>query len=165
MCVLACVWIHSLMPSQCSIVPWTATVIYVKILSFPSSHPFLFSVAFVALPFLSPVWIPLIRPLSPPLSPLPSCTVRLCPSFALSLPLSLLHASLPPSASLPAFFFSLPHCRPVLISTSSSYTLRSPLSLCCHPSIPCIHLTLSFPALFHVLPPPLGWTDTRSCKK
>lgn len=144
MCVLACVWSCSLMPSQCSIVPWTATVIYVKILSLPSSHPSLFSVAFVALPFLSPVWIPLIRPLSSP--PSPSCTVRLCPSFALSLPLSLLHASLPPSASLPAFFFSLPHCRPVLISISSSYTLRS---LCL------FVVTLPYPAftwLFHSLP-------------
>ncbi len=150
MCVLACVWTHSLMLSQYSIVLWSATVIYVKIPSLPSSRPFLFSVAFVALAFLSPVWIPLIRPLSSlsptPLSPLPSCTVRLCPSFALSLPLSLLHASPPLSASLPAFFPLLPHCRPVLISISSSYTLHC---LCL------FVVTLPYDAftwLFHSLP-------------
>lgn len=49
-CMCVCVWSHSLMPSQYTIVLWTSTVIYVKILSLPSS---LFSNAFVVLLFLS----------------------------------------------------------------------------------------------------------------
>lgn len=52
-----CVWRHSLMPSQYTIVLWTSTVIYVKILSLPSS---LFSNAFVVLVSFSPRWILLV---------------------------------------------------------------------------------------------------------
>lgn len=48
-------------------------------------------------------------------------------------------------------FFPLPHCRRVLISISSTYTF---LSLCCHPSVLCIRLTLSFFA-FRFMPSPL----------
>lgn len=88
-------------------------------------------------------------PLSHPF--LPSCTVRLCPSFALSLPLSVLHAPLPPSGSLSLPFFP----RSLLSCIDLHFFLLHfavPLSLCCQPSILCIHLTLSFSALFHVLP-------------
>lgn len=121
--------------------------------SFSSSHPslLLLSLFFLQCGLLSSG---LSRPPLPP-----SCTVRLCPSFALSLPLSLLHASLPPSA----FFFSSPHCRPVLISISSSYTLRS-LSVSL---LSAVHTMLSLDSFILCLvscPPPLGWTDT-SCKK
>lgn len=106
-------------PHNASLSCRTATVIYVKILSFSFISPPAPPIAFVASPFLPP----LVWSLS---TTLPSSTVRLCPSSALSLPLSLLHASLPPSASLLAPPHPpLPHCRPVLISVSTSDTLWS----------------------------------------
>lgn len=162
MCVGVCVWNPALMPSQCSIVPWTPTVIYVKILSSPCLiHPFSPLLLLLSLFFFPPLRCGFLssglsRPFSPPLAPpfLYCQTVSIFCSFS-------------PSVTPPRFstsvcfsacpFFSLPHCRPVLISISSSYSLQS-LCLCCHPSIPCIHLTLSFSALFHVLPLSVGLT-------
>lgn len=92
--IYTCVWNHALMPSQCSIVLWTTTVIYVKILSFPSSHRgfccFLFSFCRVDSSHLT----------SSPCPVLSDCVVLL-------LPLSLIHASLALSGPLPAFLPAL----------------------------------------------------------
>lgn len=167
MCVGVCVWNPALMPSQCSIVPWTPTVIYVKILSSPCLiHPFSPLLLLLSLFFFPLSAVDSSHPDSHvpflPLSPLPFCTVRRCPSFALSLPLSLLHASLPPSASLPALFFppslsSRIDLHFFLLQFAVPLSLLSPLHT--------MHSLDSFILCLVSCPPPLGWTDTRSCKK
>lgn len=90
-------------------------------------------------------WIPLIRARAPVLY----CqTVSIFYSFSPSVT--------PPRSSSSVCF---PACLSSPPSLSSRIDLHFfllhfavPLSLCCHPSIPCIHLTLSFSTLFYVLP-------------
>lgn len=150
-CVSVC---ERLIPSQCSIVPQTAAVIYVKILSFPSFPSITFVVPHFSLSHLGSTH-PSSHPFLPP--PFPYCeTVSIFCSFSPRVTLPRFSTSVCFSACL----FFLPRCRRVLISISSTYTF---LSLCCHPSVLCIRLTLSFSA-FVSCPPP-SWTYTRSCKK
>lgn len=135
---------------------------------FPLSHPSLFSIAFVALPFFfspSPLWIPLIRTLTSLFSPSrPSLSV-LSDGVHLLLFLSLCHSSTllylrlllclpffsPPSLSsrIDLHFFLLQFAVPL--------SLLSPLHT--------MHSLDSFILCLVSCPPPLGWTDTRSCKK
>lgn len=91
-----------------------------------------------------------LSPCSPPPSSLP---VPYCQTVSI-------FCSVSPSVTPPRFSGSvcrpptsapLPHSRPVLISISSSHTLRSLRLFVVTRPYPCFHLTLSFPALFHVL--------------
>lgn len=109
--VCVCVWGgYSLMPSQYAIVLQTSTVIYVKILSLLSSHPWL-------LLFLAPSWSPT--------TPLPSHNVMQCTFFAHSILLLHISASLPgylppwPSSNINANFDVLHRDIPSLHSLNS----------------------------------------------
>lgn len=150
-CVCVCVWNPSLMPSQCSIVPWTANSNLCK----DSSHR-----RFCCSPFS------FCRVNSSHLASLvpPPCTVKLCPSFTPSLPLSLLHASLALSASPPVFFF-------LSYLTVVPYWSRFLPPTLCGPSVSLLspfhtmHSLDSFILCLVSCPPPLGWSDTTRCKK
>ena len=125
---------------------------------FVSSIPFLRR--FCCSPFsLSPVWIPLVRPLSShPPPPLFSSSSSSSPSSSrpvlsdcvhLLLFLSLCHSStllylrlLPPPPTVVAYWS--PFLPPTLLRSLCLFVVTLPY--------PCIHLTLSFSALFHVLP-------------
>ena len=174
MCVLACVCVcvcveplsHALTMLHCPL-DRNGNLCKDSFFPFVSSIPFLRR--FCCSPFShSPVWIPLIRPLSfrpPPHSPRPRPPPPLPPPVLYCQTVSIF-CSFSPSVTPPRFSTSvcLPplHCRRVLISVSSSYTFAVPLPLCCHPSIP-VHSLDSFILCLVSCPPPPGQTDTTSC--
>jgi len=139
-CVCVCVWKRSLMHSQCSIVPWTATVIYVKILSLRLIHPFsplLLLLSHFSLSNPAPL-VPFSPP-SPPLPVLSDCVylllfLSLCHSFTLYL-------------RLPASFFPL-------LTVAAYWSPFLPPTLCCLfvVTLPYHAFTWLFlSALFHII--------------
>lgn len=147
------------MPSQCSIVLWTATIIYVKILSFPSSHrrlccsPFSVcgvdsshpaSLVSVSAHVLYCQTVSIFCPVSPSVSP-PRFSASVC--FCARLP----PTTLPSLSSCIDLHFFLLHFAVLSVSLLSPFHTTHSLD--------------SFILCLVSCPPALGWTDTTSCKK